>query len=61
TMFFDIAQGLGGLVVGLAAAFGGYRAVFGAGAVCSIIGLVVLVGFVLPRYTQASTPSSGNV
>lgn len=58
TMFFDIAQGIGGLVVGLAAAFGGYRAVFGAGAVCSMIGLVVLVVFVLPRYSRTSTPSS---
>jgi len=58
TMFFDIAQGVGGLVVGLAAAFGGYRAVFGAGAVCSIIGLVVLVGWVLPRYSSTAAPSS---
>lgn len=58
TMFFDIAQGIGGLVVGLAAAFGGYRAVFGAGAICSLIGLAVLVGLVLPRYTRVSAPSS---
>jgi MFS family permease len=52
TMFFDIAQGLGGLVVGLAAAFGGYRAVFGFGAACSAAGLVVLVALVLPRYAN---------
>ena len=58
TMFFDIAQGVGGLVVGLAAAFGGYRAVFGAGAVCSLIGLAVLVGLVLPRYTRVTAASS---
>ena len=58
TMFFDIAQGVGGLVVGLAAAFGGYRAVFGAGAVCSLIGLAVLVGLVLPRYGRVTAPSS---
>ena len=58
TMFFDIAQGLGGLVVGLAAALGGYRAVFGAGAVCSLVGLVVLVGLVLPRYSRVSNPTS---
>ncbi|CAB5037549.1 MAG: MFS transporter [Actinobacteria bacterium] len=54
TMFFDISQGLGGLVVGLAAAFGGYRAVFGFGAACSAAGLVVLVTLVLPRYTNKS-------
>ncbi|MDO8733302.1 MAG: MFS transporter [Actinomycetota bacterium] len=58
TMFFDIAQGIGGLVVGLAAAFGGYRAVFGAGAICSMIGLAVLVGLVLPRYTRVTAASS---
>lgn len=52
TMFFDISQGLGGLVVGLAAAFGGYRAVFGFGAACSAAGLVVLVTLVLPRYAK---------
>lgn len=58
TMFFDIAQGLGGLVVGLAAAVGGYRAVFGTGAVCSMIGLVVLVVWVLPRYTRVAPAAS---
>ena len=56
TMFFDIAQGLGGLVVGIAAAFGGYRAVFGFGAVCSVIGLVLLVVLVLPRYAKSVIP-----
>ncbi len=50
TMFFDIAQGLGGLVVGVAAALGGYRTVFGFGALCSVIGLLLLVALVLPRY-----------
>lgn len=56
TMFFDIAQGLGGLVVGIAAALGGYRAVFGFGALCSVVGLVLLVVVVLPRYSQTVTP-----
>ena len=60
TMFFDIAQGLGGLVVGLAAAVGGYRSVFGVGAVCSVIGLTILVGFVLPRYARSAAASSTN-
>ncbi len=56
TMFFDIAQGLGGLVVGIAAALGGYRAVFGFGALCSVIGLVMLVVLVLPRYAKTVIP-----
>ena len=56
TMFFDIAQGLGGLVVGIAAALGGYRAVFGFGALCSVIGLVMLVVLVLPRYAKSVIP-----
>ncbi|MDD2859320.1 MAG: MFS transporter [Candidatus Nanopelagicales bacterium] len=60
TMFFDIAQGLGGLVVGLAAAFGGYRSVFAVGAVCSLIGLAILVGLVLPRYARSGALSSPN-
>jgi MFS family permease len=54
TMFFDIAQGLGGLVVGIAAALGGYRAVFGFGAMCSAVGLVILVILVLPRYARTA-------
>lgn len=55
TMFFDIAQGLGGLVVGIAAALGGYRAVFGFGALCSAIGLLLLVAIVLPKYARTVT------
>jgi MFS family permease len=55
TMFFDIAQGLGGLVVGVAAALGGYRTVFGFGALCSVIGLLLLVALVLPRYATTVT------
>ncbi|TQS45997.1 MFS transporter [Cryptosporangium phraense] len=42
TMFFDVATGLGGLVVGQAAALGGYRAAFAAAACCSVLGLVLL-------------------
>ncbi|EXG81800.1 MFS transporter [Cryptosporangium arvum] len=42
TMFFDVATGLGGLVVGQAAALGGYRAAFAAAACCSVLGLILL-------------------
>ncbi|SHN47038.1 MFS transporter [Cryptosporangium aurantiacum] len=42
TMFFDVATGVGGLVVGQAAAIGGYRTAFAAAACCSLIGLVLL-------------------
>jgi len=42
TMFFDVATGIGGLIVGQAAALGGYRAAFAAAACCSVLGLVLL-------------------
>lgn len=42
TMFFDVATGIGGLVVGQAAALGGYRAAFAAAAFSSVLGLVLL-------------------
>ena len=42
TMFFDLAAGVGGLLLGAVAAVGGYRSAFGACAACSLAGLVVL-------------------
>jgi len=48
TMFFDVAQGLGGAVVGVFAAIGGYRFVYAGAAMCAVIGLVVLLRIVLP-------------
>jgi MFS family permease len=49
TMFFDIAAGFGGLLVGSVAAVGGYRSAFAACAGCSLLGLVFLWVFVLER------------
>jgi len=51
TSFFDLASGFGGAFVGIAAAFGGYRSAFGAGA-----GLA-LAGLVLHRIQAAHDPS----
>jgi MFS family permease len=42
TMFFDVAQGVGGAVVGSLAAIGGYRVAFGGCAVLALIGLAAL-------------------
>lgn len=42
TMFFDVAQGLGGVVVGALAALGGYRFAFGGCAVLALVGLAAL-------------------
>ncbi|MFA7324349.1 MAG: MFS transporter [Candidatus Nanopelagicales bacterium] len=50
TLFFDLSQGFGGLFVGVVAAIGGYRSVFGASAVCAFIGLMILLAIVIPRY-----------
>jgi len=40
--FFDLSQGLGSLIVGGVASFGGYRAAFAAGAVAAAIGVIGL-------------------
>jgi MFS family permease len=38
--FFDLSQGLGSLIVGAIASFGGYRGAFGAGALAAVVGVV---------------------
>jgi len=48
TMFFDVAQGGGGAVVGVFAAIGGYRFVFAGAALGAVLGLIVLLRIVLP-------------
>ncbi|MFI5956269.1 MFS transporter [Cryptosporangium sp. NPDC051539] len=60
TMFFDVATGLGGLVVGQAAALGGYRAAFGAAACCSVLGLVLLRTTVARDPARVVTPPAGH-
>ena len=50
TLFFDISQGFGGLIVGIVAAIGGYRSVFAASAVAAFIGLMIMLAIVVPRY-----------
>ena len=55
TMFFDVAQGLGGVVVGALAALGGYRSAFGGCAVLALAGLVAL-WFGLLRREPAAPP-----
>ena len=42
TAFFDVAAGLGGVLMGLAATAGGYRAAFATVAVCALGALAVL-------------------
>ncbi|MDO8733303.1 MAG: MFS transporter [Actinomycetota bacterium] len=53
TLFFDLSQGFGGLIVGVIAAIGGYRSVFAAAAVAAFIGLMILLAIVIPRYEAA--------
>jgi predicted MFS family arabinose efflux permease len=58
TMFFDVAQGLGGAVVGALAAIGGYRVAFGGCAVLALIGLAALwFGLLRPG---AGSPQEGH-
>lgn len=47
--FFDASQGLGAVILGGVAAFGGYRGSFFGGAVFAVIGLVLLRGGIDPR------------
>ncbi len=42
TAFFDLSSGLGGLLLGLAASAGGYRASYGVGAISALVGLSLL-------------------
>jgi len=58
TMFFDVATGLGGAVLGLVSAFGGYRAIFFWGAGCALLGLLLLHTWAIPR-RGAPLPSAG--
>lgn len=49
TMFFDLAQGGGALLLGAVAAAGGYRAAFLAAATLALAGLALLLGGIDPR------------
>jgi len=49
TMFFDIAQGIGGALLSIASLLGGYRAIFAGGAGCALLGLVLLHTWAIPR------------
>jgi MFS family permease len=60
TMFFDVAQGLGGAVVGLLAALGGYRVAFGGCALLALIGLVALWFGLLRPSATAGAPGRGH-
>jgi MFS family permease len=51
--FFDLAQGLGALLLGGVAAVAGYRGAFAAGAVCGLAGLVLLRSGIDPRARNA--------
>lgn len=42
TISFDLAHGVGGATLGLAAALGSYRVAFGGGAVCALLALLLL-------------------
>lgn len=59
TLFFDLSQGFGGLIVGVIAGVAGYRAVFGASAVAAFIGLMVMLAIVVPRYEAARRNREG--
>jgi len=50
---FDLSQGVGALLVGVAAAAAGYRAAFATGAVAAAVGVVVLWRWVVPRLARA--------
>jgi predicted MFS family arabinose efflux permease len=54
TMFFDVAQGLGGVVVGVLAAVGGYRFSFAGCAVLALVGLAALWFGLLRRSAAAA-------
>jgi MFS family permease len=56
TMSIDIALGIGAAVLGAVATLGSYRASFGGGAVCALVGLLVLRTRVIrPRRRRGAT------
>ncbi|MGW0593743.1 MFS transporter [Streptosporangium sp. NPDC002607] len=55
TMFFDIAAGAGGALLGLVYGFGGYSGIFLAGAGCALLGLVLLHTWAAPRRGRRSS------
>lgn len=63
TMFFDIASGLGAVLIGIAATIAGYRVAFGTCAVAALSGLVLLVVYAStgrsrsPGRTAARSPA----
>jgi MFS family permease len=59
--FFDASQGLGAMILGGAAALSGYRGSFATGAVCAVIGLVLLRSGVDPRTRRAVDHDAAHV
>lgn len=60
TAFFDVATGLGGLLMGSAATVGGYRAAFATGAVSALVALVLLRLVVLAPGRDATVADGGS-
>ncbi|MEM9714828.1 MAG: MFS transporter, partial [Actinomycetota bacterium] len=58
TMFFDISTGIGGLVLGVVAGFGGPVGAFLAGSVMATVGLLALQALLADRADQSSDGSS---
>ncbi|HWL44789.1 MAG TPA: MFS transporter [Ilumatobacter sp.] len=59
TAFFDVASGIGGLLVGAVVTFGGYRSAFATAALCAVAGLFLLRTVVL-RQPGPTAPSPGS-
>ena len=59
TAFFDIATGLGGLLIGGMAAAGGYRASFATAAVSALVGLLILHTMVLRTHASTTATATG--
>jgi MFS family permease len=59
TAFFDIATGLGGLLIGGVAAAGGYRSSFATAAVSALVGLLILHTMVLRTHASTTATATG--
>ena len=59
TLFFDMAQGAGGLLFGLVVSFGGNRSAFVLAGVLCLIGLVVLRRGPVSRQRPPAMPAAG--